>query len=286
MGDLPDIGAGAHRTGGLGIAKIGKVLGKAQDRVIKHTPRHAAGLGQDLGGGLGITLVFIVEPIAPLVDLDAPLHHQTPRNQCALRHGPRAMPLVGAHVGQSGPHLLAPGNRAAVVAGVTGKHRVGHLGQPFAQHDGVAPKSIAGQDQGLARQIFHLAIGSGIAHPQRMALRVQPQLAHGGLGQHIHTLALRDVLQLGHQGGPRALRGGVHAQSRVTWVTKTGQHLHLQTQFHQAINGLRHGLRIGRHQVGGRITMGLGLDVFFKQRDGIFNALCTLHLRGRSRNKT
>jgi len=58
-----------------------------------------------------------------------------------------------------------------------------------------------------------------------MALRVQPQLAHGGLGQHIHTLALRNVLQLGHQSGPRALGGRMHAQSRVTWVTKTGQHL-------------------------------------------------------------
>ena len=149
-----------HGTCGLRVTKIGEVLGKGEQGVIKDIPSLAAGLCQHMHGGLGIALGFIMEALSQGIDLHRALHHQGPRNQRALRHRPGAVALVAAQVGELGPELLAPLDGAAVVALVARIQRVFHLWQQGLDQGGVATKAIASQQHAVATELLQLAIGS------------------------------------------------------------------------------------------------------------------------------
>ena len=95
-----------------------------------------------------------MKALAAGVKLDATLHHQSPADQHAVWCGPGAVPLVAAEVSQAGAQGAAPGNGAAVIAGVPDKGRVVHLGQQFAHHGGIAAKAVASQHEQIAAQVF------------------------------------------------------------------------------------------------------------------------------------
>ena len=63
------------------------------------------------------------------------------------------MSLIGAHVGQLGTQLQSPCNGTAIVAHMTCILRIFHGGQVLLNHVGVAAKTIARQNHGLARQL-------------------------------------------------------------------------------------------------------------------------------------
>jgi hypothetical protein len=116
------------------------------------------------------------------IDLDAAFHHQRPGDQRALRHRPRAMALAAAQVGQARAQRAAPGDGAAVVAGVAGEDRVAHRRQQFGHHRRVAAEAVAGQQQHAAGQVLGAAVGALVADAEHAAAVVAPQLAHQGLG--------------------------------------------------------------------------------------------------------
>ena len=63
------------------------------------------------------------------------------------------MALIGTHVGQLGTQLQTPSNGTAIVAYMTCILCIFHGGQVLLNHVGVAAKTIARQNQGVARQL-------------------------------------------------------------------------------------------------------------------------------------
>ena len=59
-----DVSKAVHSTGSLRVTKIGKVLGKGEQGVIKDIPCLAAGLCQYMHGGFGVALGFIMEALS------------------------------------------------------------------------------------------------------------------------------------------------------------------------------------------------------------------------------
>ena len=215
------IGTGFDGASRLGRHKIRKAACQRQDRLIKHIPGHAAGLGQHLHRRLRVAAGLIMKALAVGIELYAALHHQRPADQCAVRRGPGAVALVAAQVGQPGAQGAAPGNGAAVVAGVPGKRGVAHLRQQLAHHGGVAAKAVAGQHQQLTAQVLQLAVGPLKTQTGNALLLIHPQGAHRGFGQQVGAGGPCRLFELGHQRCAGFLRHGVHAPQAVAGVQKT-----------------------------------------------------------------
>ena len=75
----------------------------------------------------------------------------------------RAVALVAAQVGQRGAERLAPGDGAAVVAGMAEDGASAHLGQQFAHQPPVAAEAVAGQQHGTAAHVLLRAVGTQVA---------------------------------------------------------------------------------------------------------------------------
>ena len=97
------------------------------------------------------------------------------------------MTLVGAHVGQLGTQLQSPCNGTAIVAHMTCILRIFHGGQMLFDHVGIAAKTIAGQDHGVARQTAGSSIRLGEVKAVNKALGIRIQPGHLGLRQYHHT---------------------------------------------------------------------------------------------------
>ena len=197
------------------------------------------------------------------------------------------MALPATQVGQAGAQCAAPGDGAAVVAGMAGKDGAAHLGQLRRHHLRIAAKAVAGQQQGAAGQGFGAAVRAQITQAQHPALRVAVQLAHQGIGQQ-HRAGLGGCrLQRGHQRRAGALRQRVHAAQAVAGVEKAVQQLKAQAvALLQRVHGRADGLRVGGCQLGGSAASGLGLDVGGKARGRIVvNTRRPLHRRASRRDE-
>ena len=196
------------------------------------------------------------------------------------------MALVAAQVGQPGMELTPPENGAAVVAGMAGKGGVAHGGQQVADHVRVAAKAIAGQQQGIAAQVFQGAVRTLVTQAQHLIGGVHPEFAHQRFGHDVGASGLRRTFQSRHQRSAGALGHRVHAAHPVAGVQKAVQHFKGDAVVRfQRINRLRHGLGISAHQMWRGVAMGFGLHVLRKQGAGVFNAQRLLQARARCRDK-
>ena len=237
-------------------------------------------------GGFRVALGFVVKACALGIDLHTAFHHHGPAHERTLWNSPGAVALVAAQVGQPGLELTPPEDGAAVVAGMAGKSGVAHGGQQVVDHVGVATKAIAGQQQGVAAQVFQGAVRTLVAQAQHLVGGVDPEFAHQRLGHDVGASGLRGTFQSRHQRSAGALGHGVHAAHPVAGVQKAVQHFKgdAVARF-QRINRLRNGLGISAHQMGRGVAMGFGLHVLRKQAAVIFNAQRLLQARTGCRDK-
>ena len=219
------------------------------------------------------------------VDLHRAFHHHGPAHERALRRHPGAVPLVAAHVGQPGTEFAAPAEGAAVVAHMAGKNRLAHRRQQLADHAGVAAKTVAGQDQRVASQMFHAAVRPLVAHTNDPVLVGQPQLTHQGIGQHVSAGGTGDLLKPRHQRRASAFGQRMHAAHAVAGVQKAVQHFKADAVLLQRVNGRADRLRIGAHQVRRGLAMRLGLNVLGKGFAGVVDAQRLLQARAGRRDE-
>ena len=245
-------------------------------------------------------MVLVVEALALRVDLHAAFHHGGPGHERALRDDPGAVALVAAQVRQAGAQAAPPGDGAAVVAHMPAKGGIGHGRQQFAHQRGVAAVAVAGQDQRVAGQVLQRAVGTLVRHAndavsarrrvrsgsrarcrhrcgcraiyRRLRAFRDPDLAHQGLGQHVHAARRRHAAQGGEQGGACALGHAVDAVHAVAGVEPGVGHLEGDAMRLQRIDGLAHGLGVGQHQVRRGLAVALGLDLAAEQRQRIRDA--------------
>ena len=228
-----------------------------------------------------VALGFVMKAHAQGVDLHRTFHHQGPRNQSALRHGPRAVALVATQVGQLRAQLLAPGDGAAIVARVAGIQRIAHLGQQGTHQLGVAAKAVAGQQHAVAAELLQLPVRAHKAQAQHLVGVVHIQRAHLGFGQHHHARRFGGIVQTHHQTGAGFFGHGMHAVHDVAGVQKRVEHLPRHTVvLCQRVHGWANGAAVGVHQHRRRTAMGFGLNVLRKQRRRIADALRLLRLGG------
>ena len=69
------------------------------------------------------------------------------------------MALIGAHVCQGSAQLQTPSYGTAIVAHMSCVLRIFHSGQVLLHHVDIATKTVAGQDDRIARQLADAAIG-------------------------------------------------------------------------------------------------------------------------------
>ena len=200
------------------------------------------------------------------------------------------MALVAAQIGQLCAERLAPGDGAAIVAGVTGKSRIAHFRQHVTHHVGIAAKTVAGQDQHVARQVFELAIRALVAyspHLGRVGLIVDPELTHQRVADDRYLRAGRRLLQSCHQAHARFFRYRVHALRAVAGVEKAvEQHQRYAVARLQRVDGRRDRLRVGGHQMARGSGMRFGLDVGSEALGTVGHAGCALHLGAGGGNET
>ena len=196
------------------------------------------------------------------------------------------MALVATQVGQLRTQLLAPGDGAAVVAGVAGVQRVAHLWQQAAHPLGVAPKAVARQQHAVAAELLQLAIRAHKAQTQQVVGVVHIQRAHLCFGQHHHTRRFSGIVQTHHQTGAGFFGHGMHAVHAVAGVQKRVEHLPRHTVvLCQRVHSRANGAAVGVHQHRRRTAMGFGLNVLRQQRRRIADALRLLRLGGGCRHK-
>lgn len=95
-GQAGHIGRVLHGACLLCLYEIRKALRHAQQGIVEHIPDRAAGLGKYLHSGFRVALGLVMKALTVGVDLYATFHHQCPRNQRTLGHGPGTVALVGA----------------------------------------------------------------------------------------------------------------------------------------------------------------------------------------------
>ncbi len=272
--------AALEGTGGFGLAEIGKAACEGEQGLVEYIPRHAARLRQHLHRGFRITAGFVVKTPAQRIDLHRAFHHQRPRHQRALRHGPGAVTLVTAEVGQACAQRAAPGDRAAVVAGVAGKGGVFHLGQQLLHHRRIAAKTVAGEDQRVAGQLLQRAVGPLVGDAQNFIAVIEPELAHQRARDDGNVGGFGSLLQTRHQAGAGFFGHGVHAVPAVAGVEEIVQQHKVQPVAGlQGVDRRAYRLGIRRGQVRGRRAMSLGLDVCRKTLRAVFNVFRLLHAR-------
>ena len=150
--------------------------------------------------------------MAGSIDLDTAVHHQGPGNQDAVGRGDGTMALIGAHMTGPGAEGAAPVHRVALIAGMAKILRRRHVWDMFGQHVRVAAITVAGQDNGLAADLFHPAIGAFKAQARDPAVFAGEQLRHLGVDHDVNLRRLRRAEQTGHQIGTLAGRRCVHAR--------------------------------------------------------------------------
>jgi hypothetical protein len=166
-----------------------------------------------------------VEAPAFGVDLDAAFGHQRPRDQRTLRHRPRAVALVAAEIGEARAERAAPGDRAAVVAGMAGEDGVAHLGQQLAHHRRIAAEAVAGEQQDVAGDVLDPAVRTREGDADDPVLGIAPELVDARLMNLQCARAQRRRIERADQRGAGALRHRVHAERAVARVDEALQQL-------------------------------------------------------------
>ena len=132
------------------------------------------------------------------------------------------MALVAAQVCQARAQGLTPGDGDAVVSDMAGVDRFAHFGQQFGHHGLVAAKTVAGQDQHVAAEVLHLAVGPGVTDANDLIaiamLITQPQGVNLRLSDDGNFRFCRRPAQPHHQPRTGALGHTVHAMRVVARV--------------------------------------------------------------------
>ena len=226
-----------------------------------------------------------MKALAAGVDLHAAVHHHGPRDQRPLRRCPGTMPLVAAQIRQPYAQLPAPCDGAAVVADMAAVDGLAHGGQMLGHHGRVAAKAVAGQQQHVAADHIHRAIGPFASDSGHAAVVVDPDVAGECSRQQHRARRGRGAFQCGHQRLACAFRQRVHAARGVTGVEKAVQHVERQAVARQRVHGRGGSAGVGSHQMRRGRAVRLGLDVGRKARGVVIDAGRALHGGTRRRNE-
>ena len=163
------------------------------------------------------------------VELNAAFHHQRPGDQRAMRRGPRAVALVGAHVGDLCAERLAPPHGIALVAGVAGVGGVGDFGNILLHHRTVAAVAIAGEDQGITADLFGRSIRAREPNPADAtgAFCIGEQRGDMRCAEQGDAGARRRLGEAAHQPGTGFFCHGMHARHTVAGIEKPFEYLKL-----------------------------------------------------------
>src|SRR5262249_10267863 len=144
------------------------------------------------------------------------------------RRGDRTVTLVGAKTGKLGAERLAPQNRIAAIAGMTEIECMCHLRHEAGNELGIAPVTVAGEDQSLAADALAYAVAAHNLNAPHAAIDLGEQPVGDALGQDDDTASFRGMAQTVDQLPARARRQAMHAQGRMARIIEAVDQLEWQ----------------------------------------------------------